>query len=58
MFGTMAHFSNLRGSSSVKRPGRKSQMNATQFARTTNGKAVEELDVLAVGAGFGEGATR
>jgi cation diffusion facilitator CzcD-associated flavoprotein CzcO len=27
-------------------------MNATQFAKTTNGKAVEELDVLVVGAGF------
>ena len=33
-------------------------MNATQFARTTNGKAVEELALLVVGAGFGEGATR
>jgi cyclohexanone monooxygenase len=27
-------------------------MNATQLAKTTNGKAVEELDVLVVGAGF------
>ena len=27
-------------------------MNATEFAKTTNGKAVEELDVLVVGAGF------
>src|SRR5580692_1247124 len=39
-------------SSSVKQPGRKSQMNATQLARTANGEAVEELDVLVVGAGF------
>jgi NAD(P)-dependent dehydrogenase (short-subunit alcohol dehydrogenase family) len=31
-------------------------MNATQHAKTANGKAVEELDVLVVGAGFGEGA--
>jgi hypothetical protein len=31
---------------------RKFQMNATQLAKTTNGKAVEELDVLVVGAGF------
>ena len=27
-------------------------MSATQPAKTTNGKAVEELDVLVVGAGF------
>jgi len=27
-------------------------MNATQLAKTTNGEAVEELDVLVVGAGF------
>ncbi len=27
-------------------------MSATQLAKTTNGKAVEELDVLVVGAGF------
>jgi cation diffusion facilitator CzcD-associated flavoprotein CzcO len=27
-------------------------MNATQLAKTTNGNAVEELDVLVVGAGF------
>ncbi len=27
-------------------------MNATQLAKTTNEKAVEELDVLVVGAGF------
>ena len=27
-------------------------MNATQLAKTTNGKPVEELDVLVVGAGF------
>jgi cation diffusion facilitator CzcD-associated flavoprotein CzcO len=27
-------------------------MNATRLAKTTNGKAVEELDVLVVGAGF------
>ena len=27
-------------------------MNATQLATTANGKAVEELDVLVVGAGF------
>ena len=27
-------------------------MNATQLAKTANGKAVEELDVLVVGAGF------
>ena len=27
-------------------------MNATQLAETANGKAVEELDVLVVGAGF------
>jgi cyclohexanone monooxygenase len=27
-------------------------MNATQHAKTTNGEAVEELDVLVVGAGF------
>ena len=27
-------------------------MNGTQLARTTNGKAAEELDVLVVGAGF------
>jgi NAD(P)-dependent dehydrogenase (short-subunit alcohol dehydrogenase family) len=27
-------------------------MNATQLAKTTNGKAVEELDVLVIGAGF------
>src|ERR1700756_5277207 len=27
-------------------------MSATQLARTANGKAVEELDVLVVGAGF------
>jgi cation diffusion facilitator CzcD-associated flavoprotein CzcO len=27
-------------------------MNATQLAKTTNGKAVEELDVVVVGAGF------
>ena len=27
-------------------------MNATQLAKTTDGKAVEELDVLVVGAGF------
>jgi hypothetical protein len=33
-------------------------MNATQLAKTANGKAVEELDVLVVGVGFGEGATR
>jgi hypothetical protein len=33
-------------------------MNAAQLAKTTNGKAVEKLDVLVVGAGFGEGATR
>jgi hypothetical protein len=33
-------------------------MNATQHAKTANGKAVDELDVLVVGAGFGEGATR
>src|SRR6516162_8894497 len=52
MFGTMAHFSNLRESSSVEQPGRKSKMNATQLAKTANGKAVEELDVLVVGAGF------
>src|SRR5258708_38545051 len=52
----MAHFSNLRESSSVEQPGRKFQMNATQHAKTANGKAVEELDVLGVGAGFGEGA--
>jgi hypothetical protein len=58
MFGTTAHFSNLRESSSVEQPGRKFQMNATQHAKTANGKAVEELDVLVVGAGFGEGATR
>ena len=31
---------------------RKSQMSATQLAKTTNGKAVEELNVLVVGAGF------
>src|SRR5207245_715802 len=52
MFGTMAHFSNLWESSSVKQPERKFQMSATQLAKTTNGKAVEELDVLVVGAGF------
>src|SRR5262249_7990550 len=52
MFGTMAHFSWLWESSSVEQPERKSQMNATQLARTANGKAVEELDVLVVGAGF------
>src|SRR6266481_1484720 len=52
----MAHFSNLRESSSrvqrtrVKQPSRKFQMSATQLA--ANGKAVEELDVLVVGAGF------
>ena len=27
-------------------------MNATQLAKTTNGKAVEELDVLVISAGF------
>ena len=27
-------------------------MNATRLTKTTNGKAVEELDVLVVGAGF------
>ena len=27
-------------------------MNATQLAKTTNGNAIEELDVLVVGAGF------
>jgi cation diffusion facilitator CzcD-associated flavoprotein CzcO len=27
-------------------------MSATQLAKTANGKAVEELDVLVVGAGF------
>jgi hypothetical protein len=27
-------------------------MNATQLAKTTNGTAVEELDVLVIGAGF------
>src|ERR1700736_5104010 len=27
-------------------------MNATQLAKTANGEAVEELDVLVVGAGF------
>ncbi len=27
-------------------------MSATQLAKTTNGKAVEELDMLVVGAGF------
>jgi cation diffusion facilitator CzcD-associated flavoprotein CzcO len=27
-------------------------MSATQLAKTTNGNAVEELDVLTVGAGF------
>src|SRR6266481_2341258 len=27
-------------------------MSATQLAKTTNGKTVEELDVLVVGAGF------
>ena len=27
-------------------------MSTTQLAKTTNGKAVEELDVLVVGAGF------
>ena len=27
-------------------------MSATQLAKTTNGKAIEELDVLVVGAGF------
>src|SRR5437660_11041344 len=52
MFGTMARFSSLRESSSVEQPGRKFQMNATQLAKTANGKAVEELDVLVVGAGF------
>src|SRR5215471_11638625 len=35
-----------------KQPGRKSQVSATQLVKTTNGKAVEELDVLVVGAGF------
>src|ERR1700746_3187123 len=52
MFGTLAHFSSLWESSSVEQPGRKPQMNATQLAKTMNGKAVEELDVLVVGAGF------
>jgi hypothetical protein len=52
MFGTLAHFSSLWESSSVKQPGRNSHMNATQLAKTTNGNAVEELDVLVVGAGF------
>src|SRR6266478_5284544 len=52
MFVTMAHFSGLWESSSVRQPGRKFQMNATRLAKTTNGKAVEELDVLVVGAGF------
>jgi cation diffusion facilitator CzcD-associated flavoprotein CzcO len=27
-------------------------MNATQLAKTANGNAIEELDVLVVGAGF------
>jgi hypothetical protein len=48
----MANFSSFSESSFVEQPGRKSQMNATQLARTANGKAVEELDVLVVGAGF------
>src|SRR5260221_8700737 len=52
MFGITAHFSSLWESSSVKQPGRNYQMNATQLAKTTNGNAVEELDVLVVGAGF------
>jgi cyclohexanone monooxygenase len=52
MFGTAAHFSKLRESSSVEQRGRKFQMNATKLARMANGKAVEELDVLVVGAGF------
>src|SRR5437899_3855451 len=45
-------FRGLWESSSVRQPGRKFQMNATRLAKTTNGKAVEELDVLVVGAGF------
>jgi cation diffusion facilitator CzcD-associated flavoprotein CzcO len=36
----------------MKQPERKFQMSATQLAKTANGKAVEELDVLVVGAGF------
>jgi hypothetical protein len=52
MFGSAAHFSNLWESSSVDQPGKKSQMNATKLAKTANGKVVEELDVLVVGAGF------
>jgi cation diffusion facilitator CzcD-associated flavoprotein CzcO len=47
----MAQFSNLQENSLVKQRGRKSQMNETRLAKTTNG-AVEELDVLVVGAGF------
>ena len=50
MFGTAAYISMLWESSSVEQPGRKSQMNATQPAKTANREAVEELDVLVVGA--------
>jgi phytoene dehydrogenase-like protein len=52
MFGTTAHFSSPWERSSVEQPGRKFQMNATQLAKATKGAAVEELDVLVVGAGF------
>jgi hypothetical protein len=51
MFGTAAYISMLWESSSVEQPGRKSQsVNATQPAKTANREAVEELDVLVVGA--------
>src|SRR6478609_9338005 len=52
MFGTATRFSSLTGEIICEATREELQMSATQLAKTANGKAVEQLDVLVVGAGF------